>query len=89
MHLNIIDAENGRVLWKSETWELDPLNEKQVHFPKELLKCKEVAREITFSSKEEIKEFQLLQKISLNGQEIEQLYFKFGFVIPTSTNSWE
>ena len=48
-----------------------------------------MAREIVFSSAEEIRDFQLLQRISLNGQEIEQLYFKFGFVIPNSTNSWE
>jgi len=25
----------------------------------------------------------------LNGQEVEDLFFKFGFAIPGSTNSWE
>ena len=27
--------------------------------------------------------------MSLQGQEIEHLYFKFGFVMPGSTNSWD
>ena len=66
-----------------------PNEEKQVKFPSELLECEEVSREIVFYSEEEIKDFQLLQKVFVHGQEIEQLYFKFGFVIPKSQNSWE
>ena len=48
-----------------------------------------MSREITFSSEEEIQAFELVQKISMNGQEIEQLKFRFGFVIPKSTNTWQ
>jgi retinal rod rhodopsin-sensitive cGMP 3',5'-cyclic phosphodiesterase subunit delta len=66
-----------------------PGEEKQVKFPSELLECEEVSREIVFYSEEEIKDFQLLQKVFVHGQEIEQLYFRFGFVIPKSQNSWE
>ncbi len=58
-------------------------------FPKKLLQCSEVARELVFYSEEEIKDFQLLQKMYVGDQEIEQLYFRFGFVIPKSQNSWE
>ena len=54
-----------------------------------MLECEEVSREIVFFSEHEIHDFKLLQKISLNGQEIEQLFFKFGFVMPKSQNSWE
>ena len=72
------------MLWQCDDWELSETDEKQVTFPKAILQCEEVSREIVFYSEEEIKEFQLLQKVYLNGQEVEQLYFKFGFVIPKS-----
>ena len=60
-----------------------------MRFPKSMLTCSELSRELVFSSKEAIRDFSLLQKIFLHGQEIEHLFFKFGFVIPGSTNSWD
>eukprot|EP00347_Sterkiella_histriomuscorum_P006521 403352450 len=83
------NASNGRVLWESDDWNLSEDEVKDVKFPREMLQCSEVSREIVFKSEEPIQDFQLLQKISLNGQEIESLYFKFGFVIPQSQNSWD
>ena len=84
-----VDASDGKVMWQSDDWNIQEGEEKQVVLPAEILQCAEVSREIVFYSEEEIKDFQLLQKISLNGQEIEQLYFRFGFVIPKSQNSWD
>ena len=84
-----IDAHNGEVLWHCDDWNVKEGEEKKVVLPKQILQCDAVSREMVFSSEEEIKDFQLLQKIYLNDQEIEQLYFRFGFVIPKSQNSWD
>ena len=54
-----------------------------------MLKSKQIARMIVFSSKEPIENMRLVQKMFLQGQLIETLVFDFGFVIPNSTNSWE
>lgn len=57
--------------------------------PKEILKCKQVKREIVFSSTDAIKNLSLVQQVRLNGMDVERWEFDFGFVIPNSTNSWE
>ena len=44
---------------------------------------------MNFSSREIIEDFQIVQKISLMGNVIEEWDFKFGFVMPNSTNNWE
>ena len=60
------NAENGEVLWTNDDWsDLEEGVEKSVTFPKALLECEEVSREIVFYSQEEITDFKLLQKISL------------------------
>lgn len=41
-----------------------------------------------FSSKEKIDNFRLIQRVFLFDKCIEEWYFKFGFVIPQSTNTW-
>lgn len=71
-------------MWTCSEWDLKDGEEKKVTFPKALLNCEEVAREVVFYSEEEIKDFQLLQKVHVGGEEIEQLYFRFGFVMPKS-----
>jgi hypothetical protein len=40
---------------------------KDVTFPKEILECNAISREIVFKSAEEIKEFSLLQNITMHG----------------------
>jgi hypothetical protein len=42
-----------------------------VEFPKELLKLKSFAREMTFYSTEELHDFKLVQTICLHGQVVE------------------
>ena len=86
--MSMKDADTGKVFWKCDTWDKTVL-EKTENLPKGLLKCKAVAREINFSSKEEIRDFQLIQRVWLAEAVIEQWNFKFGFVIPNSTNTWE
>jgi retinal rod rhodopsin-sensitive cGMP 3',5'-cyclic phosphodiesterase subunit delta len=52
------------------------------------LQLKAVSREMNFSSVETIKNFHLVQSVSLRGQPLEEWRFSFGFVIPGSTNTW-
>ena len=84
-----LDAQNGGVIWQCSDWNEKSDEIKDVHFPKSMLKVAELSRELVFSSTEVINNFSLLQKISLHGQEIETLFFKFGFVMPASQNSWD
>jgi retinal rod rhodopsin-sensitive cGMP 3',5'-cyclic phosphodiesterase subunit delta len=48
-----------------------------------------VVRAINFSSKNAIENFKLTQKAYLMGNLIEEFSFKFGFVMPNSTNNWD
>eukprot|EP01022_Parablepharisma_sp_SALTPOND_P033142 TRINITY_DN88213_c1_g1_i1.p1 TRINITY_DN88213_c1_g1~~TRINITY_DN88213_c1_g1_i1.p1 ORF type:complete len:483 (+),score=50.69 TRINITY_DN88213_c1_g1_i1:1495-2943(+) len=86
--MSMKDATTGTVHWRCDTWDNNVL-EKTETLPKALLKCKAVAREINFTSKEEVRDFQLVQRVWLGDQIIEDWWFKFGFVIPNSTNTWE
>ena len=81
------DYETKQVLWKHESWDFSSMIE--AYIPKEILKCKAVAREIIFSSAHEIEALSLLQEVKLNGVTIEEWRFDFGFVIPNSQNAWE
>lgn len=57
--------------------------------PKKILKCKAVSRELNFSSEQEMTKFRLEQKVLFKGKCLEEWYFDFGFVIPSSTNTWQ
>ena len=47
------DGETGNVLWQTDSWD-NSLLERDEHFPKELLQCRSVYRQINFSSVEKI-----------------------------------
>lgn len=88
------DYETGHVYldcpkWGEEQKSLEEGTEREVHFPSEMLKSKQLSRMIVFSSKEPVEKMSLVQKMYLHGQLVETLFFEFGFVIPNSTNSWE
>lgn len=84
------DADSGVVVWTSEDWGKERFDEEtETHIPKSILELKAVSREITFSSEEEMKDFRLEQRIFLYAQCIEEWKFKFGFVMPGSTNTWQ
>ncbi|MBO6138323.1 MAG: hypothetical protein J6O71_06895, partial [Lachnospiraceae bacterium] len=46
-------------------------------------------RNVNFSSEEKIEDLELIQNFYLMGELFESSRFKFGFVIPGSTNDWE
>ena len=65
------DGEKGNVLWEESEWDLTSDEEKECRFPKQMLECKAVGREITFFSKKEMKDFSIKQVMSMGGQVIE------------------
>ena len=87
-HMQMKNGENGEVMWEVKSWDLT----KDTHtenITKEILKCKKVIRNVNFSSEEKIDQLELVQNFYLMGELIETCRFKFGFVIPGSTNDWE
>ena len=89
VQMRIKDAESSTVFWEVKDWTLSKAEEQRVEFPKEMLQARAISREIVFFSKNVIEEFAIIQRMSMMGQVIEEHVFKFGFVIPNSTNSWD
>ncbi|XP_031563717.1 retinal rod rhodopsin-sensitive cGMP 3',5'-cyclic phosphodiesterase subunit delta-like isoform X1 [Actinia tenebrosa] len=87
--MNLRDADNGKILWQGSEDLSVPGVEHEARVPKKILKCKAVSREINFSSQEEMNKFRLEQKVLFKGKCLEEWYFDFGFVIPSSTNTWQ
>uniref|UniRef100_A0A914HN91 GMP phosphodiesterase delta subunit domain-containing protein n=1 Tax=Globodera rostochiensis TaxID=31243 RepID=A0A914HN91_GLORO len=87
--MNLRDAETGKTLWQSTDDLADPNVEHEARIPKSILKCKEVSRELNFTSEHKIDKFRLEQRVFLRGHVIEEWFFNFGFVIPQSTNTWQ
>ena len=87
-HMQMKDGSNGKVMWDCKSWDLNlPSHTEKI--TKELLKCKTVIRNVNFSSIEPIQDLELIQNFYLMGELLESSRFKFGFVIPNSTNDWE
>ena len=87
-HMQMKDGSNGKVLWESKNWDLNSSSHTE-KLTKELLNCKVVIRNVNFSSTEQIEDLELIQNFYLMGELLETSRFKFGFVIPGSTNDWE
>mmetsp|Transcript_37462 Transcript_37462/g.52255 ORF Transcript_37462/g.52255 Transcript_37462/m.52255 type:complete len:160 (-) Transcript_37462:133-612(-) len=87
--INFRDADTGKILWE-ETDDISVAGvEHEARIPKKILKCKAVSREINFSSKEQMTDFRLEQYVNFKGKPLEEWFFKFGFVPPETTNSWQ
>ena len=87
-YMQMRDGSKGRVMWEVKSWDLKKPNHTE-NITKDLLKCKIITRNINFSSKEAIEDLELVQNFYLMGELFESSKFKFGFVIPGSTNDWE
>merc|ERR1719190_215194 len=87
-HMNMRDASTGQILWEHHDWDCST-GETEAQVPREILKCRQVSREINFSSQELMSSLRLVQTILVNGQHLEEWNFSFGFVIPNSTNTWQ
>eukprot|EP00443_Scrippsiella_acuminata_P040162 CAMPEP_0115304934 /NCGR_PEP_ID=MMETSP0270-20121206/71738_1 /TAXON_ID=71861 /ORGANISM="Scrippsiella trochoidea, Strain CCMP3099" /LENGTH=168 /DNA_ID=CAMNT_0002723075 /DNA_START=61 /DNA_END=567 /DNA_ORIENTATION=+ len=86
--MNMRDASTGQILWEHHDWDCST-GETEAQVPREILKCRQVSREINFSSQEKMSGLRLVQTILFNGQHLEEWNFSFGFVIPNSTNTWQ
>ncbi|KAL7470112.1 hypothetical protein ACHAXS_010356 [Conticribra weissflogii] len=94
----IRDGETGELYWKCLKW-----NEKEdnlVEIPAKVLESRVVSRETTFTSKRQINDFNIVQRILLEHKIpnaahlsrricLEEWVFHFGFVISGSTNTWQ
>ena len=90
VYMSMKDADDrATVFWEAKDWDLTKKGEEKVELPAVMLKCRAVSREITFFSKNLIENFSIVQQMSMQGNIIEKLEFKFGFVMPNSTNSWD
>ena len=87
-HMQMKNGENGEIMWEVKSWDLTKEQHTE-NITKELLKCKRIIRNVNFSSDEKIDELELVQNFYLMGELFETSRFKFGFVIPGSTNDWE
>ncbi|XP_063723024.1 retinal rod rhodopsin-sensitive cGMP 3',5'-cyclic phosphodiesterase subunit delta-like [Symsagittifera roscoffensis] len=87
--MNLRDADTGKVMWQGNEDLSLPDKEHEARVPKRILKCKTVSREVNFSSKEVMNDFHLVQQVIFKGKPIEEWVFRFGFVIPDSTNTWQ
>ncbi|XP_061197628.1 retinal rod rhodopsin-sensitive cGMP 3',5'-cyclic phosphodiesterase subunit delta-like [Saccostrea cucullata] len=87
--MNLRDADSGKILWQSSEDLSAPGLDHEARVPKKILKCRAVSREINFSSKEAMDKFRLEQRVLFKGKCLEEWFFEFGFVIPSSTNTWQ
>ncbi|CAJ1428374.1 unnamed protein product [Effrenium voratum] len=86
--MNMRDASTGQVMWESGEWDCDQ-EEMEAQIPCEILRCRQVSRELNFSSVEVITSLRLVQSVIFKGELLEEWNFHFGFVIPNSTNTWQ
>ena len=82
------DGDTGKMMWDCKDLDLSSPHQ-TIKISKELLKCKVIKRNVNFSSVEKIEDLELIQNFYLRGELLESSRFKFGFVIPNSTNDWE
>ncbi|EDQ87273.1 uncharacterized protein MONBRDRAFT_27492 [Monosiga brevicollis MX1] len=87
--MNLRDADTGKIFWQKMEDFSAADREHEARVPKKLLKCRAVSREIEFWSEDALDDFRLEQRVHFNGTVIEEWHFKFGFVIPDSTNTWQ
>jgi len=87
--MNLRDADTGKILWQGNDDLSLPEVEHEARVPKKILKCRAVSREINFSSVHPMKNFRIEQRVLFKGRPLEEWNFDFGFVIPSSTNTWQ
>ncbi len=87
-HMQMKNGDTGEIMWQANSWNLNKESHTE-NITKNILKCKKIIRNVNFSSDEKIEDLELIQNFYLMGELFERSRFKFGFVIPGSTNDWE
>eukprot|EP00828_Plagiopyla_frontata_P041120 TRINITY_DN5771_c0_g1_i1.p3 TRINITY_DN5771_c0_g1~~TRINITY_DN5771_c0_g1_i1.p3 ORF type:complete len:139 (-),score=25.65 TRINITY_DN5771_c0_g1_i1:138-554(-) len=83
------NPEEREILWDSKQLDWNVDGELEASIPAKILQQKCFAIELNFSSVNAIKQLRLEKHVYVNDQLAEFFEFKFGFVIPGSTNSWQ
>mmetsp|Transcript_63843 Transcript_63843/g.118679 ORF Transcript_63843/g.118679 Transcript_63843/m.118679 type:complete len:167 (+) Transcript_63843:85-585(+) len=86
--MNMRDATTGEMMWENSNWDTTSV-ESEAQIPRQILQCKQVSREINFSSDEMMHGLRLVQTVIFQNAVLEEWKFQFGFVIPHSTNTWQ
>ncbi|CAE8608311.1 unnamed protein product [Polarella glacialis] len=86
--MNMRDASTGQILWEHHDWDFNQ-GETEAQVPRDILKCRQVSRELNFSSVEIMNSLRLVQSVIFKDELLEEWNFQFGFVIPNSTNTWQ
>ncbi|KAG0730321.1 Retinal rod rhodopsin-sensitive cGMP 3',5'-cyclic phosphodiesterase subunit delta [Chionoecetes opilio] len=87
--MNLRDADSGKVLWQGTEDFTNPEVEHEARVPRKILMCRAVSREISFSSVHAMEKFRLEQRVYFKDRMLEEWFFEFGTVIPSSTNTWQ
>lgn len=80
--------DNGKIIWH-EARDFSDSNEiHEARVPTSILDVRAMLREINFSTKEELKNFRIVQMARYKGKLLEQWAFTMGGVKPCTTNTW-
>lgn len=85
----VSNYETGEVYWHTED---DISDDTRIHYmlmPLKALECKITQFNINFISSEPLEKFRIVQKIMLNGQQLNQCQFVYGQVEPETDCDWD
>eukprot|EP00434_Breviolum_minutum_P029122 symbB.v1.2.025762.t1/scaffold2518.1/size77081/6 len=68
--MNMRDATTGQVMWESGEWDCGQ-DEMEALIPSEILRCRQVSRELNFSSLELMTSLRLVQSVIFKGEPLE------------------
>lgn len=86
--IKLTNADDGNIIWHEAKDFSDSGEIHEARVPTSILDVRAMLREINFSTKEELKNFRIVQLAKFKGKLLEQWAFTMGPVKPCSTNSW-
>lgn len=84
--ITVRDVDTGEILWHGNEDYSNSNKVQEVKFPKRILKCRAVSREIHFSSIESWERLNVVHTVFYKGVVMDELNFDFGLVVSNSNN---
>lgn len=84
--ITVRDVDTGEILWHGNEDYSNSNKVQEVKFPKRILKCRAVSREIHFSSIESWERLNVVHTVFYKGVVMDELHFNFGLVVSNSNN---
>lgn len=84
--ITVRDVDTGEILWHGNEDYSNSNKVQEVKFPKRILKCRAVSREIHFSSIESWERLNVVHTVLYKGVVMDELHFDFGLVVSNSNN---